>query len=118
VVNGSIPQKFSPGLAGVPAAKSSVSFVNGQTGLLEYRGLRIEELVQHSSFLETTYLLLYGELPVQTELDRFTADVTQHRRITYQISDQITCLPEYGHSIDALQATVQPSGCSIRPEMS
>jgi citrate synthase len=47
VVNGSTLQEFSPGLAGVPAAQSSVSFVNGQTGLPEYRGIRIEELAQH-----------------------------------------------------------------------
>jgi citrate synthase len=110
VVKGSTPQEFSPGLAGVPAAKSSISFVNGQTGLLEYRGIRIEELAQHSSFLETTYLLLYGELPAQTELDRFTADVTQHRRIKYQITELIKCLPEHGHPMDALQAAVAALG--------
>lgn len=110
MVKGSTPQEFSPGLAGVPAAKSSVSFVDGQTGLLEYRGIRIEELAEHSSFLETTYLLLYGELPVQTELDRFTADVTQHRRIKYQISGLIKCLPEHGHPMDALQAAVAALG--------
>ena len=103
-------QELSPGLAGVPAAKSSISFVNGQTGLLEYRGIRVEELAQHSSFLETTYLLLYDELPAQTELDRFTADVTQHRRIKYQITELIKCLPEHGHPMDALQAAVAALG--------
>jgi citrate synthase len=102
--------EFSPGLAGVPAAKSSISYVDGQTGLLEYRGIRIEELARHSSFLESTYLLLYDELPSQTELDRFTADVTQHRRIKYQISDLIKCLPEHGHPMDALQAVVAALG--------
>jgi len=110
MVNGSTPQEFSPGLAGVPAAKSSISFVDGQTGRLEYRGIRIEELAQHSSFLETTYLLLYDELPAQTELDRFTDDVTQHRRIKYQIRDLIKCLPEHGHPMDALQAAVAALG--------
>ena len=88
MVRGFVPQEFSPGVAEVPAAKSSISLVNGQTGLLEYRGIRIEELAQQSSFLETTYLLFDGELPAQTELDRFTADMTQHRRIKYKISDQ------------------------------
>src|SRR3990172_10198665 len=102
--------ELSPGVAGVPAAKSSISFVNGQTGLLEYRGIRIEELARHSSFLETTYLLLYDELPAQTELDRFTADVTQHRRIKYQITELIKCLPEHGHPMDALQAAVAALG--------
>lgn len=102
--------EFSPGLAGVPAAKSSISFVNGQIGLLEYRGVRIEELAEHSSFLETTYLLLYDQLPDQSELDRFTADVTQHRRIKYRITDLIKSLPEHGHPMDALQAAVAALG--------
>lgn len=105
-----VQQEFSPGLAGVPAAKSSISFVNGQTGLLEYRGIRIEELAEHSSFLETTYLLLYDQLPDQAELDRFTADVKQHRRIKYRITDLIKCLPEHGHPMDALQAAVAALG--------
>lgn len=102
--------QYSPGLAGVPAAKSCISYVDGQTGLLEYRGIRIEDLAEHSSFLETTFLLLYGQLPHQTELDQFTADVTQHRRIKYRISDLIKCLPENGHPMDALQAAVAALG--------
>lgn len=105
-----VRREFSPGLAGVPAARSSISFVNGETGLLEYRGIRIEELAEHSSFLETTYLLLYDRLPDQTELDRFTSDVTQHRRIKYRITDLIKCLPEQGHPMDALQAAVAALG--------
>lgn len=103
-------QEFSPGLAGVPAAKSSISFVDGEAGLLEYRGIRIEELAEQSSFLETTYLLLYDRLPTQTELDRFTADVIRHRRIKYRILDLIRCLPEHGHPMDALQAAVAALG--------
>jgi citrate synthase len=105
-MTGSAMHELSPGLAGVPAAKSSISFVDGQTGLLEYRGIRIEELAAHSAFSETSYLLLYDQLPTQTELNQFTADVTQHRRIKYQISDLIKCLPEHGHPMDALQAAV------------
>lgn len=109
-MRGSAAQEFSPGLAGVPAAKSSISFVDGQTGLLEYRGIRIEELAEHSSFLETTSLLLYDRLPAQTERDRFIADVTQHRRIKYRITELIKCLPEHGHPMDALQAAVAALG--------
>ena len=102
--------EFSPGLAGVPAARSSISFVDGQMGLLEYRGIRIEELAEHSSFLESTYLLLYDQLPTQSQIDRFTADVAQHRRIKYRIRDLIKCLPEHGHPMDALQAAVAALG--------
>ncbi len=103
-------QEFVPGLAGVPAVKSSISFVNGESGLLEYRGIRIDELAAHSTFLETTYLLLYGRLPRQMELDRFSSDVSNHRRIKYRIIDLIKCLPEHGHPMDALQAAVAALG--------
>ncbi len=107
---GAVTHEFSPGLAGVPAAKSKISFVDGRTGLLEYRGIRIEDLAAHSTFLETTYLLLYNRLPTQAELDRFASDVAHHRRIKYQITDLIKCLPDHGHPMDALQAAVAALG--------
>ena len=103
-------QEFSPGLAGVPATRSKISFVDGQAGLLEYRGIRIEDLAVHSTFLETTYLLLFGRLPMQEELSRFVVDVARHRRIKYRIADLIKCLPEQGHPMDALQAAVAALG--------
>jgi citrate synthase len=103
-------QEFSPGLAGVPATRSKISFVDGQAGLLEYRGIRIEELAVHSTFLETTYLLLFGRLPTEEKLSRFVADVTRHRRIKYRIADLIKCLPKQGHPMDALQAAVAALG--------
>lgn len=109
-MKGSAMHELSPGLAGVPAAKSSISFVNGQTGLLEYRGIGIEALAAHSSFLETTFLLLYGELPTQGKLAQFVGDVRLHRRIKYRITDLIKCLPEHGHPMDALQAAVAALG--------
>ncbi|TAJ29086.1 MAG: citrate synthase [Nitrospirae bacterium] len=102
--------EFSPGLAGVPAAKSKISFVDGQAGVLEYRGIRIEELAHQSSFMETSYLLLYARLPTEAELDKFSADVSHHRRIKYRITDLIKCLPEHGHPMDALQAAVAALG--------
>lgn len=55
--------EFKPGLEGIPAAESSISNVDGQNGILEYRGIRIEELASKSTFLETAYLLIWGELP-------------------------------------------------------
>ena len=101
---------FMPGLAGVPAAKSAISDVDGQRGILEYRGIRIEDLCANSSFLETSYLLLFGHLPVERDLSRFVDDVTHHRRIKFKIVDLIKCLPEMGHPMDALQAAVAALG--------
>ncbi len=105
-----MPHDFMPGLAGVPAARSGVSDVDGQNGILEYRGIRIEELASKSTFLETAYLLLFGRLPTLMELERFTADVTRHRRVKFKITDLIKCLPEQGHPMDALQAAVAALG--------
>ena len=101
---------FFPGLAGVPAAKSTISSVDGAQGILEYRGIRIEELAQHSSFTETAYLLLFGHLPTKPEYEQFHSDLTHHRRIKYRITDLIKCLPEQGHPMDALQAAVAALG--------
>jgi len=99
-----------PGLAGVPAARSRISDVDGQGGVLEYRGIRIEELASKSTFLETAFLLLFSRLPAHLELERFTADITRHRRIKFKIIDLIKCLPETGHPMDALQAAVAALG--------
>ena len=104
-----MPHDFMPGLAGIPAAKSAISDVDGEKGILEYRGIRIEELCARSSFLETTYLLLFGKLPTQPELNRWVTDVTHHRRIKFRLVDLMKCLPD-GHPMDALQAAVAALG--------
>ena len=105
-----MPYELIPGLEGVPIAESAISFVDGQNGILEYRGIRIEELADHSTFEETAYLLLKGVLPNPEELDSFKYDLTHHRRLKYKIIDLIKCLPEHGHPMDALQATVAALG--------
>lgn len=105
-----MPHDFMPGLAGIPAAKSAISDIDGQKGILEYRGIRIEELCARSSFLETTYLLLFGKLPTQPELNQWVTDVTHHRRIKYRLVDLLKCLPDQGHPMDALQAAVAALG--------
>jgi len=105
-----MPHDFMPGLAGVPAATSSISDVDGQQGILEYRGIRVEDLCSKSSYLETAYLLLFGRLPTREEFQQWTADVTHHRRIKFRIVDLLKCMPEQGHPMDALQASVAALG--------
>ena len=99
-----------PGLEGVPIAESSVSFVDGQAGRLEYRGINVEELAKHSTFEETSFLLLRGNLPSPSELDDFRHQLRTHRRLKYRIVDLVKCLPENGHPMDALQAAVAAMG--------
>jgi citrate synthase len=102
--------EYKPGLEGIPAAQSSISHVDGQKGILEYRGIRIEELATKSTFLETTYLLIWGELPTKEELAAFESEICQHRRIKYRIRDMMKCFPETGHPMDALQACAAALG--------
>ncbi|NEO14637.1 MULTISPECIES: citrate synthase [unclassified Moorena] len=102
--------EYQPGLEGIPAAQSSISYVDGQKGILEYRGIRIEELASKSTFLEAAYLLIWGELPTKNELYEFQEDVRLHRRIKYSIRDMMKCFPETGHPMDALQASAAALG--------
>jgi len=102
--------EYKPGLEGIPAAQSSISYVDGKQGILEYRGIRIEDLAEKSTFLETSYLLIWGELPTKAELEAFESEIRYHRRIKYRIRDMMKCFPETGHPMDALQASAAALG--------
>src|ERR1700689_827827 len=98
--------ELRPGLADVPVAESSISFIDGKRARLEYRGVAVETLARVSCFEGTAWLLLKGELPSQRELADFDDHLRHHRRIKYKLRDLIKCLPETGHPMDALQAGV------------
>jgi citrate synthase len=102
--------EYKPGLEGIPVTKSSISFVDGQKGILEYRGIAIEELAQRSSFLETAYLLIWGTLPNEVQLKEFQTRILFHRRVKYRIRDMMKCFPETGHPMDALQTSAAALG--------
>lgn len=102
--------EYKPGLENIPATQSSISYVDGQRGVLEYRGIRIDELAQQSTFLETAYLLIWGGLPTKQELGDFEHQIRYHRRLKYRIRDMMKCFPESGHPMDALQACAAALG--------
>ena len=102
--------ELRPGLADVPVAESAISFIDGKRARLEYRGVAVETLAKESCFEETAWLLLKGELPTQRELADFDDQLRHHRRIKYKLQDLIKCLPETGHPMDALQASVAAMG--------
>ncbi len=93
-----------PGLAGIPAAESSISYIDGQVGILEYRGHRIEVLAEKSNFEEVAWLLLYGELPTREQLDGFRAKLAGYRELPEELLQLIAGLPKDGHPMAALQA--------------
>jgi citrate synthase len=102
--------EFRPGLADVPCAESAVSYIDGKRARLEYRGIAVETLARESSFEETAWLLLKGQLPTQRELAEFDDRLRHRRRIKYKLEDLLKCLPETGHPMDALQAGVAAMG--------
>ena len=96
---------LKPGLEGVPVTKSGICEIDGSEGKLNYRGYPISELAQKSSFLETAFLLIWGELPTAKELRKFEEDVQMHRRVSFRIRDMLKCFPESGHPMDCLLYT-------------
>ena len=76
-----MPVEYVAGLAGVPAARSRVCKVDGQAGVLSYRGYNVADLAAQSTFEEVAYLLLKGQLPTRGELDGFIGELRNHRRL-------------------------------------
>jgi len=102
--------EYLPGLAGVPATKSNISDIDGEQGILAYRGYRIEELAEHSSFEETVLLLLDGRLPNDKELNDFKQQLAENRRLKFTTRGMMKNLPPYGHPMDMLQTVVASLG--------
>ncbi len=96
-------KQLVPGLAGIPAAKSSISFIDGNAGILAYRGHRIETLAEHSNFEEVVYLLLEGTLPTASQLAELRADLAGRREISDEVVAALAALPKSGHPMNGLQ---------------
>src|SRR5690348_8514648 len=69
---------YDPAFMNTAACKSRITFIDGDKGVLLYRGYPIEQLAEHSDFLETAWLILYGELPTKKETDTWTREITLH----------------------------------------
>src|SRR6516165_9262533 len=72
---------YDPGFGNTAACTSAITFIDGDAGILRYRGYPIEQLAKSSTFLETSYLLIYGELPTESELGEFVARIRHHTLI-------------------------------------
>jgi citrate synthase len=98
--------EYVPGLAGIPAARSKVCLIDGNAGLLSYRGYDVKILAEHSNFEEVSYLLLKGQMPTKAQLDGFIGELRNHRRLKFRIVELLKTLPEDGHPMEALVATL------------
>jgi citrate synthase len=97
---------LDPGFVNTASCTSAITFINGDEGILRYRGYPIEQLAQHSSFLETTYLLIYGELPTATELSEFESLITQHTMLHEDLRRFFDGFPRDAHPMPVLSSAV------------
>lgn len=91
------------------STKSAITFLDGEEGILKYRGYSIEELAEKSTFLEVSYLLIYGNLPTQTELDNFQTLISRHTLIHEDMKKFFDGYPSKSHPMGQLSALV----CSL-----
>ena len=94
--------KINRGLKGIYFERSAVSHIDGSAGTLSYRGYSIDALATQSTFEEVSYLLIYGELPTQTELADFDAKLKAARELPASIYDVIRATKD-GHPMDVLR---------------
>ncbi len=96
-------EDFVKGLEGVLAAQSSICFIDGAAGRLTYRGIDIQELAENSTFEETSYFLLFGTLPKQSELDAFTQQLQAERSVPKEIYTLLRTMPPTATPMEVLR---------------
>jgi citrate synthase len=94
------------GLEGIVATTSSICWIDGDAGVLSYRGIDIHELAQHSTFEETTYLLWFGQLPNKAELAEFTKKLAEARKLDPKIIELLRSVPTSGSPMEILRTAV------------
>ena len=102
--------EYHPGLDGVIATESSISDIDGEKGILSYRGYSIEELAEKSTFEETAFLLLTGELPTKTELENFKSDIVDSMDLPTELIDLLRAYPKKSDSMFVLQSVIAVLG--------
>ena len=93
---------LDPGYGNTGACTSAITYLDGESGVLRYRGYPIEQLAEQSTFLEVAYLLIWGELPTAQQLDRFVAEVTHHTLIREEMRHFFDSFPADAHPMAVL----------------
>lgn len=97
---------YDPGFMNTANAKSAVTYIDGDAGVLRYRGYPIEELAEKSSFIETAYLLIYGELPTADQLEEFDLMIRRHTMVHEDFKTFFNGFPRDAHPMAVLASSV------------
>ena len=99
------------GYGNTGSCSSAITFIDGEQGILRYRGIPIEELAEKSTFIETAYLIIYGHLPSRAELKRFSELLTQNEMIHEDMKHHFEAFPANAHPMAILSAMINATSC-------
>lgn len=112
---GAVTRSYDPAYMNTVNCISRISFINGEKGILEYRGIPIEQLAEQSTFLETSFLLIHGELPTPKQLDTFSKKVLANSAYHHGLEQFITSFRHDAHPM-AMMSTLMAAMSSFYPE--
>lgn len=95
---------LDPGYKNSGSCKSAITFLDGEEGILRYRGYSIEELAENSNFLEVSYLIIFGELPTQDQIEKFENDIRKHTLVNEEMKNIIDGFPKNAHPMGVLSS--------------
>src|ERR1051325_3588771 len=99
------------GYANTGSCSSAITFIDGEKGILRYRGIPIEELAEYSTFVETAYLLIYGRQPKRIELRKFSELLTQNENLHEDMKHHFEGFPVSAHPMAILSSMINASSC-------
>jgi citrate synthase len=102
---------YDDGYGNTGSCLSDITFVNGEVGILRYRGIPIEELAEHSSFLNTAYLIIYGHLPAKEELGHFEQQISGNAALPDDFRHHFAGFPSDAHPMAVLSGMLNAIGC-------
>ncbi|MDG3002950.1 citrate synthase [Paludisphaera mucosa] len=105
-----------PGFGNTAACNSAITFIDGEEGILRYRGYPIEELAEKSSFVEVAMLLIFGQLPAKADVERFRGMLTDEQLLHEGMRYHFEGFPSHGHPMAMLSAMINACGC-YHPEL-
>jgi citrate synthase len=104
------------GYSNTGSCKSAITFIDGEQGILRYRGIPIEQLAEKSTFAETAWLLIYGELPSKAQMDCFSGLLTEYEMLHEGLYEHFNGFPSHGHPMAILSAMINAMSC-YEPEI-
>ncbi|MGB0402987.1 MAG: citrate synthase [Salibacteraceae bacterium] len=97
---------LDPGFKNTGSTQSAITYLDGENGILRYRGYAIEDLAENASFLEVSYLVIFGELPTKEQFETFSTDITKHTLVHEEIKNILDGFPSKSHPMGVLSSLI------------